>query len=309
MKLKQRNISDVPNFWYSDIKTWDPTKQALVYIDTTISKVVGSSGGQTNAENMTPYECIVATHEQYSNRGDNRVHNIVWGVIDINRIKNSHELDATNKDQRQFDRLIRKELIDKDTSLRVSKLNKEVLLKNNKQLSEEESLQLLEDAYGDSRTLPQQLPLDSNQLAICQARQYNRVKHKDKDLLVNAESGHTRLGKDKANKNGVDEGCEIFLYPSGFFATFQIEDEMTENDRWVKWMGRTPKQIMEDIYKGLASGKKVHIPVSGFEKGDSERLKVLKIFKGKPITITADEVDYQQWKQVDFYKKLLKYVA
>lgn len=304
-----RNIRDIPSFWHSSNPEWNPIKQALVYIDTTIGKFVGSSGGQDNAENMTPYECIVATMKQYQNRGDDRIHDIDWGVIDIDRIKNSHKLDPTGKKQRQFDRLIRQQIMEHDKGLRPSKTNNEILERNKKKLSLDECLAILDDVYGSNRNQPSIIPLDSNQIKIKQDRIAVRTQQKNRQILINCETAHTRIGKNNINYHGVNPNCRIFLYPTGFFATHQIADTMTKQDKWIDWRGRSVEEIMKDIDVAVDKNKNIHLAVSGFESENSERLQVLKLFKGLDVTIVVDEPDHHQWKQPKLYKRILKYVV
>jgi hypothetical protein len=304
-----RNIKDTASFWYSELPEWNPHKQALVYIDVTIGKFVGSSGGQDNAENMTPYECIVATMKTYSNRGDDRVHEIHWGVIDIDRIKNSHKLDPTYKKQRQFDRLIRTQIMEHDKGLRPSKTNDEIIERNKKKLSLDECLAILHDVYGSNRDKPSIIPLDSNQIQIKQDRTLVRTQHKNRQILINSETAHTRIGKNNINYHCVNPNCRIFIYPTGFFATHQIADTMTKQDMWIEWRGRSVEEIMKDIGVAIDKNKNIHLAVSGFESENGERLQVLKLFKGLDVTIVVDEPDYHQWKQPKLYKRILKYVV
>lgn len=307
--MLHRNIKDTASFWYSELPEWNPHKQALAYIDITISKFVGSSGGQDNAENMTPYECIVATMKTYSNRGDDRVHEIHWGVIDIDRIKNSHKLDPTKKDQRQFDRLIRSQIMEHDKGLRINKINGEILERNKKKLSLDECLAILDEVYGPGRGKVSIIPLDSNQIQINKDRILVRTQQQNRQILVNIETAHTRIGKNNVNYHCVDPNCRVFIYPTGFFATHQISNIMTEQDMWIEWRGRSVEEIMKDIGVAADKNKNIHLAVSGFESEQSERLKVLKLFKDINVTIVVDEPDYHQWKQPKLYKQILKYVV
>ena len=175
-------------------------------------------------------------------------------------------------------------------------------------LTPEEIHDYLDKLFGDGKKKTV-FPPHTRQQEMIKERADFRVAHKDAKLILNYESAHPRFGKDKLNYCGLDPSTRIVVDCSGYFATWQIEEELNlDVDHWVSTRNKSYDDITKDIEYGLLKGKRIWIPLSTYNDDSSERLKILKLFKNTNLAIIADEPDYQQWRQIDFFKQVLEYV-
>lgn len=317
MKVKNRNIHPTPSRVYSNSYTlsgiWNPKKHALLY---QMLNKNGSSGDQKNAVELGDYGCICATHKSYGSSrmeglGDYAIKNLEvhWIIIDIDKIPGSEKV--TN---RQYDRLVNKMICALDPRVKINReSNSDSLIyqvdqSTQRPLTPEEIHDYLDKLFGDGKKKTV-FPPHTRQQEMIKERADFRVAHKDAKLILNYESAHPRFGKDKLNYCGLDPSTRIVVDCSGYFATWQIEEELNlDVDHWVSTRNKSYDDITKDIEYGLLKGKRIWIPLSTYNDDSSERLKILKLFKNTNLAIIADEPDYQQWRQIDFFKQVLEYV-
>lgn len=314
MLVKNRNLNLIPADIFSDSyeKTgkYDPKKHALLYI---MLNKNGSFGHQKDGAKLGAYGCLVNTHQNYGTSrmeglGEYATKNIdvEWVVVDKSKIKGYEKI--TND---QYDRLVNKMFTEFDPRVKINrKKNSDSLVYQVDQdtqhpLTTKEILNLYRKVFGDcvKKTV---YPPHTRQQEIVKEREEFRNNNKSSLLLINQENCHTRFGKDKTNYLGQDH--QVIVDVSGYFATWQIKDELGPNDHWVKTRNRSKEEILQDILSGLQNGKKIWIPLSAYNKSDHEKIKMLNIFKNSNIALIIDEPDYQQWRQMDFFKEVLKNV-
>ena len=302
--VKNRNIQDLPSFWFTEDLEWDVNKHALIYL--LDPNKLGSSGGQENANELGAFGCIVATHKGYQKRSETRTFDVLWGIIDISKIKG----DIKNQ---QYDKLIHDMIIDYDPRVKIDPHNTDALIyKNSKnstrQLSFEEILNYLNILFnkGIHKIV---YPPHTRQLQIIKDRVNFNKQNLDKDLILNVESLHTRFGKDKTNYQGIMPETELVVDFSGYFATFQIISEFNpEIDYAVQTRGRGTEDIVNDIIAAKEKGMRPWLLLSTYNDELSDRIDLLKLFRNVNIEFIIDEVDYQAWKQVELIKKALENV-
>jgi hypothetical protein len=312
--MKNRNIMSLPARVFSESyeKTgkWDPEKHALTY---QLLNKNGSSGNQKNARALGDRGCLEDTHKNY---GSSRMEglgefatkdiDLHWCIVDIDKIKGSEKIK-----NRQYDEPINKMFREYDPRIKRGK-NKDSLVyqidqDTQRPLTTEEIHNLYDAVFGNGvkRTV---YPPHSRQQEIFAERKKFREDNKDKLLILNFESAHTRFGKDKLNYLGLDPSVQIVLDFSGYFATFQIQEELGTEDYWVDTVNSTVENIQKDTLYGLQQGKRIWLGISTYIDGNHEKIKMLNIFKNANVACIIDEPDYQQWKQFKFFNEVLENV-
>ena len=312
-QLKHRKLHNTPARVFSksfaETGIFDNTRHALTYI---LLNKNGSSGGQANANELGAHECIKLTHDQYSPRGEGLGDRAItppdlhWVITDIDKIKGHNKIKTCQYDE-PINKMFRahnpriKRGINQDT------LVYQVNQNTQRPLTSEEILDCYDKEFGNGvkKTV---YPPDTIQQEVIKERAEHREQNKNANLLINSENLHTRLGKDKVNALGIAPKCKVVIDISGFFATWQIKDELGENDYWVETQQVSIEKIKEDIEYGLLEGKRIWLPISSYITEDHEKIKLLELFKDTNVAIVVDEPDYQVWKQIDLIPGVLKYV-
>lgn len=312
--MKNRNINPLPARVFSESyeKTgqFDPRRHAILY---QLLNKNGSSGNQSNAVELGALGCIENTHKNYGSSrmeglGEFAIKNIEveWVIVDINKIK-GHEKVSNS----QYDRLVNKHFREFDPRIKQGKnadsLVYQVDQETQRPLTTKEIHELYDNVFGDGvkKTV---YPPHTRQQEIFTERAEFRKQNKIKKLIINLESAHTRIGKDKINALGLDPEHQIIIDFSGFFATWQIQGELDNNDHWVDTRNRYIDDILQDVLYGLQQGKRIWIAVSTYIDGNHEKIKMLNIFKNANVVGIIDEPDYQQWRQFEFFNEVLENV-
>ena len=312
--IKNRNINPLPARVFSESyeKTgkFDPTKHALLY---QILNKNGSSGNQSNAVELGALGCIENTHKNY---GSSRMEglgeyatkdiDLEWVIVDVEKITGYEKVSNA-----QYDRLVNKMFRDFDPRIKQGK-NADSLIyqidqETQRPLTTAEIHELYDKVFGDGvkKTV---YPPHTRQQEIFAERSDFRKQNKDSKLIINLESAHTRIGKDKINYLGVDDDHQVIIDFSGYFATWQIQDELGQDDHWIETRDRSVDDILKDCLFGLQQGKRIWLAVSTYIDGDHEKIKMLNIFKNANVALIIDEPDYQQWRQFDFFNEVLENV-
>lgn len=314
MLIKNRNINPLPARVFSESyeKTgqFDPRRHALLY---QLLNKNGSSGNQSNAVKLGALGCIENTHKNYGSSrmeglGEFAIKNIEveWVIVDINKIK-GHEKVSNS----QYDRLVNKQFREFDPRIKQGKnadsLVYQVDQETQRPLTTTEIHELYDNVFGNGvkKTV---YPPHTRQQEIFTERADFRKQNKIKKLIINLESAHTRIGKDKINYLGLDPEHQVILDFSGYFATWQIQGELGENDHWIDTRNRYVDDILKDILFGLQQGKRIWLAISTYVDGNHEKIKMLNIFKNANVVGIIDEPDYQQWRQFKFFNEVLENV-
>jgi hypothetical protein len=314
MRIRNRNINPLPARVFSESykKTgkFDPKSHAILY---QILNKNGSSGNQINAVELGALGCIENTHKNYGSSrmeglGEFAIKNIEleWVIVDINKIK-GHEKVSNS----QYDRLVNKQFREFDARIKQGKnadsLVYQVDQETQRPLTTTEIHELYDNVFGDGvkKTV---YPPHTRQQEIFVERANFRKQNKIKKLIINLESAHTRFGKDKTNAFGLDTEHQIIIDFSGFFATWQIQNELDNNEHWIETRDRSTDDILQDVLYGLQQGKRIWIAISTYIDGNHEKIKMLNIFKNANVVGIVDEPDYQQWRQFEFFNEVLENV-
>ena len=306
--VKNRNIEHTPIRTYTKSSIWDPTTQALFYI--LDKKKFGSSGGQENALELGPYGCIVDTHKNYPKRSEFSIMDVSWLIIDKDKIQG-------NRENEQYDKNIHKMIMDYDDKVSISPYNDDVLQilegydeKGKdiyRSLTQNEYIEYLDNIFSEIED-KEDYPLDTNQIDIVKNRHKFHENNNDADFILDIESCHTRLGKDKVNAKGIRPTTQVVFDISGYFGTWQIVKEFGKNEIPVYTRGKSKERILREICDLLKDNKRPWVMISTYNNEDSERIDLLKLFKNANIQIIADEVDYQMWKQAELLGKMIENV-
>ena len=145
-------------------------------------------------------------------------------------------------------------------------------------LTTEEIHELYDNVFGNGikKTV---YPPHSIQQDIFKERADFRKKNAGAKLIINKENLHTRFGKDKVNALGIDPNCKVVIDLSGYFATWQIKDELGNDDHWVETQNISIEKIAKDIIYGLKEGKRIWLPISTYIGADHSKIQLLKMFK------------------------------
>lgn len=314
--MKNRNFNPLParvfSESYSKTGRYDPELHALLY---QLLNKNGSFGYQKNWANLGAYGCLVDTHKNY---GSSRVEglgdfatkdiDVEWIVVDKDKIKGYEKIKNA-----QYDRLVNQMFIEFDPRIKINKqknadsLVYQVDQETQRPLTVQEIHDLYDKVFGDGikKTVH---PPHTRQQEIFQERKNHREKNSNSRLLINLETAHTRFGKDLTNRLGLDDDTQVVLDCSGYFATWQIQNELGENDHWVETRNGSVDDILKDILFGLQQGKRIWLAISTYIDGNHEKIKMLDVFKNANVAIVIDEPDYQQWRQFDFFNEVLENV-
>lgn len=314
--VKNRNINPLPARVYSESysKTgkFNPKLHALLY---QMLNKNGSSGNQENALKLGAYGCLVNTHKNYGSSrmegiGEYSVKNVdlEWVIVDVNKIKGYEKIVNA-----QYDRLVNKMFTEFDPRIKINRqknadsLVYQVDQERQRPLTTAEIHELYDKVFGNGvkKTV---YPPHTRQQEIFQERKDYREKNRNSKLLINLESAHTRFGKDKTNYLGLDNGAQVIIDFSGYFATWQIQDELGKDDHWIETRDRSVNDILKDCLFGLQQGKRIWLAISTYIDGNHEKIKMLDVFKNANVAIIIDEPDYQQWRQFDFFNEVLENV-
>lgn len=303
--VKNRNFVEIPNFWYTNDLEWDPEKHAGIYV---MTNKLGSTGGQKNAQDLGLFNCVVNTHKIYSKRSEFGTFTVYYGCIDIAKITNAEKVK-----NKQYDKLVHAMIMDYDPQVKIDPANDDALIikvgpNEYRPLTPEEIFNYLDILFGKGIN-KKIYPPHTRQLEIINSRRDFVEKNRNSDMILNIESLHTRFGKDKTNYLGIQPETEIIFDFSGYFATFQITSEFdVEIDCAIETRGRSSVDILTDIISARKSGKRVWVLMSMYNDEDSERIKMLSMFKDTNVEMLIDEVDYQAWGQVDLIRKAVEHV-
>lgn len=314
--IKNRNINPLPARVFSESyeKTgkFDPNIHAGLYI---MQNKNGSFGNQANAVELGALGCLIDTHKHY---GSSRMEglgefatkdiDLEWVIVDKDKIK-GHE-KVTNA---QYDRKVNAMFTEFDPRIKINKhKNSDSLIyqidqETQRPLTPKEILDLYDKIFGNGvkKTV---YPPHTRQQEMFSEREDFRKQNKDSKLIINLESAHTRFGKDKLNYLGLDDRYQIIADLSGYFATWQIQDELGKDDHWIETRNRSVDDILKDILFGLQQGKRIWLAISTYIDGTHEKIKMLNIFKNANVALIIDEPDYQQWRQFDFFNEVLENV-
>jgi len=303
--VRNRDFADKPSFWYTNDLEWDPDKHAGFYV---MENKLGSTGGQVEAMKLGLFGCVVETHKGYSKRSEFGTYFVEWGCVDISKIS-----QAGNRKNKQFDKDIHDMIISIDPRVKIDPANDDALIiktghEEYRPLTPAEIFQYLDQLF--SKDFNKKVyPPHTRQLEIIKSRRDFLLDNRDKDLILNVESLHTRFGKDKTNYLGIQPETEMVVVFSGYFATFQIVTELDPgNDQAVETRARSKEAISNDIVSARKNGKRVWLLISTYNDEDSDRIELLSLFKNVNVEIVIDEVDYQAWGQINLIRKALEYV-
>jgi hypothetical protein len=312
--MKNRNINPLParvlSESYEKTGQFDPRRHALLY---QIFNKNGSSGNQINAVALGALGCIENTHKNYGSSrmeglGEYAIKDIdlEWVIVDINKIK-GHEKVSNS----QYDRLVNKQFREFDARIKQGKnpdsLVYQVDQETQRPLTTAEIHELYDNVFSDGvkKTV---CPPHTRQQEIFAERTDFRKQNKIKKLIINLESAHTRFGKDKTNVLGLDPEHQIIVDFSGYFATWQIQDELGKDDHWIETRNSSVDDILKDILFGLQQGKRIWLAISTYIDDNHEKIKMLNVLKNANVALIIDEPDYQQWRQRNFFNEVLENV-
>ena len=229
-----------------------------------------------------------------------------WVIVDINKIK-GHEKVSNS----QYDRLVNKQFREFDARIKQGKnsdsLVYQVDQETQRPLTTAEIHKLYDKVFrnGVKKTV---YPPHTRQQEIIKERKQHRQDNKSSLLLINSETAHTRFGKDKTNYLGLDDDHQVIIDFSGYFATWQIQDELGKDDHWIETRNSSVDDILKDILFGLQQGKRIWLAISTYIDDDHEKIKMLNVLKNANVALIIDEPDYQQWRQRNFFNEVLENV-
>ena len=303
--VKNRDFVETPKFWWTaDIK-WDPEKHAAFYV---MNNKLGSAGGQTNAQELGLFGCIVDTHKNYQKRSEFGTFIVYYGCVDISKIKQTKK-----RKNKQFDKDVHEMIIDCDPKVKHDPANADCLLiktdtNTYRPLTPDEIFNYLEILFGEGKKKKPFLP-HTRQLEIIKSRRDFLEQNRESELILNIESIHTRFGKDKTNYLGIQPETEIIFDCSAYFATFQITSEFDpDKDQAVETRSRSKEEILDDIISAKRNNKRVWVLMSMFNDEDSERIELISLFKNANAELIIDEVDYAAWSKIEIIKKVVENV-
>jgi hypothetical protein len=300
--VKNRIISHTPVRVYTSDLEWSTEKHGLFYLlKLDNGEKLGSSGGQSNANELGAYGCIVNTHNNYPKRSESKDYHVEWLYIDKDKIVGANKLKNAS-----YDKLVHGMIFEYDPRVKYFKHNSDALAIDEldangdiveRPLTQDEYLDYLDKLFKDS-ILNERFPLDVRQQKMVNEREDFLNNNKDADMIINVESNHTRAGKDKTNYKGINTDTQVVFDFSGYFATFQITSEFDSDvDVEVVTRGKTKEQILQDTIDALVQGKRPWLMISTYNDEESDRIQLLSLFKNANVEIIIDEVDYQVWKQ------------
>ena len=308
--VKNRIISHTSIRTYTSDLEWNPAKHGLFYLlELDNGEKLGSTGGQSNANELGAYGCVVNRHNGYIKQSESKDYIVEWFYIDKDKIVGADKLKNAS-----YDKLVHEMIFKYDPRVKYFKHNSDALAIDEldangdivaRPLTHSEYLTYLDKLFKDSvqNVRP---PLDVRQQKMVDERKDFLNNNKDADMIINVESNHTRAGKDKTNYKGINTDTQVVFDFSGYFATFQIIDEFDSSaDVEVATRGKTKDQILQDTIDVLAQGKRPWLMISTYNDEESDRIQLLSLFKNANVEIIIDEVDYQVWKQTELLEGIV----